>query len=416
MLGERAGKRLDRGQQALLQPDEDQPGLHGALRAAPGGTGEQGVAVGRQQTGKDQFGAVGGELVDHHWRHDALGERLAEVPQVGLEAAHHDGFEVARPDLHPAGEPLRVEHFEQGRERVGVAVVRRGGEEKAVLEAGRQGAHRLGKLAVHGVAGAVGGRGVVGFVEDQQRAGAEFAEQVAQPGHVGLVGQQAVGDDESRAHLPRIGSEPALAAKVGEVVPVDDRERQPEFGLQLVLPLPHHAGRGRHDDEVDPPAQQQFAQDKARFDRFAQPDIIGDQQIDPGKPQRLAQREKLVGIQANARAERRLEQVPVCRGRGIPLDGAQVGREDLRVLGGALQQAGPVVLAEPLGIQFRTPDDFGHFSLGVVVDTGQGEGVQAVPEVGNVLHQPPPVANLDEITELRMHAQRLPAAVIDNAR
>ena len=47
-------------------------------------------------------------------------------------------------DLDAAREPLRVEHLQQRGEAVGVPVVRRGGEEQAMLEA-------LGKLA-HGAA------------------------------------------------------------------------------------------------------------------------------------------------------------------------------------------------------------------------------------------------------------------------
>jgi hypothetical protein len=38
-------------------------------------------------------------------------------------------------DLHAASEAVRVEELEQRREAVGVAVVRRGGEEEAVREA-----------------------------------------------------------------------------------------------------------------------------------------------------------------------------------------------------------------------------------------------------------------------------------------
>ena len=83
-------------------------------------------------------------------------------------------------DLDAAGEALRVEHLEQRREAVGVAVVRRGGQEQAVLETRGQLAHRPRELAGDRVARAAGRRGVVRLVEDEQRARAEIAEHVAQ--------------------------------------------------------------------------------------------------------------------------------------------------------------------------------------------------------------------------------------------
>ena len=77
--------------------------------------------------------------------------------------------------------------------------MRRRGEEQAVLEALGQLAHCPRELARDRVARAAGRRGVVRFVEDEQRARAELAEHVAQARHIVLVGQQAVGDDEARA-------------------------------------------------------------------------------------------------------------------------------------------------------------------------------------------------------------------------
>ena len=106
----------------------------------------------------------------------ALRKRLAEAAQIGLEPADHDRLEVFRAHLDAAREPLRIEHFEQRREAVGVAVVRRGGEEQAMLEALREIAHGARELAGDGVARTAGWRRMVRLVEDEQRAGAELAE------------------------------------------------------------------------------------------------------------------------------------------------------------------------------------------------------------------------------------------------
>ena len=61
-----------------------------------------------------------------------------------------------------------------------------------MLEPLRDVADGLRELAVDGIARAAGGRRVVGFVEDQQRAGTELAQQVSQASDVGLVGEEPV--------------------------------------------------------------------------------------------------------------------------------------------------------------------------------------------------------------------------------
>ena len=136
-------------------------------------------------------------------------------------------------DRHAAAEPLGVEDFQQGREAVGVAVVRRGGEEQPVLEPRRQVADGAGDLRVDGVLLAAGRGGVVGLVEDQQRAAAEVAQPVAQRAGVGLVDQQAVRDEEPGVRAPGIHAVAALAPDPGDVVLVEDLEGQAEAALQL---------------------------------------------------------------------------------------------------------------------------------------------------------------------------------------
>ncbi len=69
--------------------------------------------------------------------------------------------------------------------------MRRRGQKEAMLEAPGDVADGPGELAVDGVARAARGRGMVGLVEDQQGAWAEFAEDVAQARDIGLVGEQA---------------------------------------------------------------------------------------------------------------------------------------------------------------------------------------------------------------------------------
>ncbi len=114
------------------------------------------------------------------------------------------------------------------------------------------------------------GRGVVGLVEDQERAGAEVAEPVAERGGVRLVDQQPVRDQEPGVSRPRIDAVAPLLADPCDVLLVEDLEDQPEAVFQLVLPLVEHRRRAGHDDVLDLLAEQQFAGDQPGLDRLAQ--------------------------------------------------------------------------------------------------------------------------------------------------
>ena len=100
---------------------------------------------------------------------DALRKSALNFAQVFLEPAYHDVVEkLFAADRHAAAEALRVENFKQRGEAVGMAVVGRGGEEKAMLESPGQLAHGLGDFGIDGVFCAAGRRGVMGFVKDEQ--------------------------------------------------------------------------------------------------------------------------------------------------------------------------------------------------------------------------------------------------------
>ena len=91
--------------------------------------------------------------------------------QFGLQATDHHGVllavELLGVGVHPTGEPLVVQKLQQGREALGVAVVRRGGQEELVLEVRGQEADRPGAERVGGVLAPARGGAVVGLVHDQ---------------------------------------------------------------------------------------------------------------------------------------------------------------------------------------------------------------------------------------------------------
>ena len=76
-----------------------------------------------------------------------------EGAEFSFESADHDFTEqLGVSDLFAAEEALGVEHFEQRREAVGVAVVGGGGEEEAMFEKAGEIAHGAGEIGIDGVA------------------------------------------------------------------------------------------------------------------------------------------------------------------------------------------------------------------------------------------------------------------------
>ena len=78
---------------------------------------------------------------------------------------------------------------------------------------------------------------MVGFVQDEQGAGAELSKHIAQSGGVDLVGQQPVRDDETGAGRPGVNGKTPKPPYLPYPLPVDDLERETEFRFELILPL-----------------------------------------------------------------------------------------------------------------------------------------------------------------------------------
>jgi hypothetical protein len=242
---------------------------------------------------------------------------------------------------------------------------------------------------------------MVRLVQDKEGARAEIAEEIAQGRDVGLLGEQTVRQDEARAGGPGIDGEPVQAAQLGQALAVDDVEGQAKFGLQLVLPLQRHGGRCGHQNEVDPPPQQELAQDETGLYGLAETHVVGDQHIDARQAQRLAQRQKLVGIEPYAGAEGGLEQVAIGSGGGIPAHRAQVGAKRRRVVCALCGQRLPGVVPMHRRRNLGIPQDIECFALGVISHACQAQRRQAVVPRDDTLDQPGTSAQLHERTEFR---------------
>src|SRR5438132_1028393 len=95
-----------------------------------------------------------------------------------------------------------------------MSVMRRGREEKPVLEAIRKAPDGFGDLRIDSVLLTAGRSGVVRFIENQERSRAELVQPIPQPACVGFVDQQTMRDKETRMCRPWIHAETALASNV----------------------------------------------------------------------------------------------------------------------------------------------------------------------------------------------------------
>ncbi len=264
-------------------------------------------AVFVEKCGQAQLRRIVGEAVNIDLRGFALRESANDLPEILFEAPDHDVVQHPLAGLHASAESLRIEDLQQSREAVGVPVVRRRRKEQAVFEARREIADGPRDVGVDGVSLAARWGRVMGFVQDEEAAWAEGAEPVAKRPGVGLVNQEALRDQKPRVRGPGVDAEAALAAHTLNVILVQDFKPQAEAGIEFVAPLEQHGRRAGHDDFSNLLAEKKFAGDEAGFDGFAQPDIVGDEQVHARQPQRLAKRLQLVGVEADAGPERRLE-------------------------------------------------------------------------------------------------------------
>ncbi|MGB6008126.1 hypothetical protein [Castellaniella sp.] len=103
-------------------------------------------------------------------------------------------------------------------------------------------------------------------------------------------------------------------------------------------------------------AQQQLLNDEAGFDGLAEPDVVGNEQVDARHVDGTHQRVELEVFDADAAAERRLEEPTVGVGGRTPAHGIKEGVEDVRIVL-PRDRRQPRALYD-LGSRFDLPDDF----------------------------------------------------------
>jgi hypothetical protein len=84
----------------------------------------------------------------------------------------------------------------------------------------------------------------------------------------------------------------------------------------------------------------------------------------------LPQWKKLVGVLVDAGPEWGLEQVPICGGRGIPTERAQIGGEYARIVGAELSDVGSAFITQNRAVELRVPQHLDRLALSVIIHAG----------------------------------------------
>jgi len=173
--------------------------------------------------------------------------------------------------------------------------------------------------------------------------------------------------------------------------------------LELGLPLLQHRRRGRNDDGLGLPAQQQLTGDETGFDRLAQARVVGDEEVHAREPERFAKRLHLVGVDLDARPKRRLEQVRIGGCDAAPPQRMEEGGEPARRVEALAREVLPAFVFEYPAVDLVVPEDVQRLALGVVIGTGQSDETRLAGHGGrnDVLDQPSPGADLDQLTDFR---------------
>ena len=224
------------------------------------------------------------------------------------------------------------------------------------------------------------GRGaVVGLVHDQQvvLAGidrlAGGGQGLPEEPQRALPLEEVDGGDEPGEVRPRVDVDAPPPAKVTHQLRVHDAEVEAELVPHLVPPLDLQGGRADHEDLPGPVADDEFEGHHARLDGLAQAHVVGDQQVDPRHLDRPHHRVKLVVLDLDAAAERRLDVLVVGRRGGPPAHGVQEGVELLGLVEAG--RLGEGDLLDDPGARLDLPDDLQLFAQAVVLDGGERQEV-----------------------------------------
>jgi hypothetical protein len=226
---------------------------------------------------------------------------------------------------------------------------------------------------------------------DQQAPEEHRAQPLAQGIGVRGVDEEVVGDQEAAVRPPGVHAEAPFAPDAGQVGAVQDLEHEPEALLQLRPPLLEHGGGSRNHDCLGLLPQEEFTGNQAGLDGLPEAGVIRDEQVDPGKPERLAEGLHLVGVNLDARAKGGLKEIGI-RGRDtVPPEGVKEGCKVPGRVKTPCRKILPSLFLQNPAVELVLPKNFQGLALGIVVGAGQSDDSPTGRRGGrnHLLHQPP---------------------------
>jgi hypothetical protein len=108
-----------------------------------------------------------------------------------------------------------------------------------------------------------------------------------------------------------------------------------------------------------------------RLDRLAQPDVIGDEEVDSRQRESLREGRELIALGHDPGAQRRLEELRIGRRDAAPAKGEQIRGEGTGVVGTRVPRDGASPCGDDTRVDLRFPHDIQALALCVIVDAGQ---------------------------------------------
>ena len=148
-----------------------------------------------------------------------------------------------------------------------------------------------------------------------------------------------------------------------------------------------------------PVPQQQLLGDQAGLDGLAEADVVGEQQVDPGRVHRPGDRLELVVLDRDAGAERRLQRLDVGRGHRRPADRVEERGQPLRRVEPVLGHLGQRAAGQHLPAGLDLPDDVEGVAVAAVLHALQADQGAVLAGL-DVADHPALAANLHQVSEL----------------
>ena len=201
-----------------------------------------------------------------------------------------EAFAVGAVDVGRQFEEFLMENSEQRAERSFVAAVGRGGDEHDVaVGTGGDAAEQFESLLA-APAHAAGQGAAVGFVDDHQ-----FRAAVFEVGGASFRFDEVGRDDGEAVAVEDGDADGEIAFESLDGAAEHDFGVDVELLGQFALPLLGQVRRAEDGEPLDFAAIEQFAGDEHRLDRFADANVVGDEQPDRVELQGHHQRDELVG-------------------------------------------------------------------------------------------------------------------------